>query len=89
MVSPNAEHVKHLLQDVELNVYTDRTNSQDNLPSEELVVSAEILLDMLVVVRPGKAAFANEKFWLARVVEVLDSGNYKLCYFKFNGKKKQ
>ena len=33
----------------------------------------------------GTGALQTEKFWLARVIDILDSGTYKLRYFKQQG----
>lgn len=89
MLQPDITRVKQFLQDVDLNVFVDRTNAQDDLDATEVVVPSEIPLNMLVVVRPGTGALVNEAFWLARVIEVLDSGRYKLRYFKHDSSKKK
>ena len=37
----------------------------------------------------GTAALPSETFWLARVIDILDSGTYKLRYFKQQGATKR
>jgi hypothetical protein len=56
--------VKQFLQDVDLNVFVDWTNAQDDLDTAEVVVSIEIPLNMLVIVRLGIGTLTNETFWL-------------------------
>ena len=37
----------------------------------------------------GIRAFQTKKFWLARVIDILDSGTYKLRYFKQQSRTKK
>jgi hypothetical protein len=79
---PDQGHVRQILQDVDLNVYTTTTNPQDKLPSTKVCMPHTIPIGMLVAVRPETGS--TDPFWLARVTDLTEKGVYKLHYYKYH-----
>lgn len=53
-----------LLQIVDVEITASRNSAIDSIPSEQLIIPAVFPINMLVILRPGREASVNEKFWL-------------------------
>jgi len=86
MAFPNLFTVKAILQDVDINMWLENRNAQDDMDIEEIILPENIPNGSVIVVRPSTGSL--DLFWIAQVESQSTNKRYQLHYLKKNEKSK-
>jgi hypothetical protein len=80
MTTSDPEHVRALLKDVDLDIWLEDHNPQQELESEEIQMPDPIPDYTLVAIRPDPKLY-SEPFWIAQILYQVSANKYRIRYY--------
>lgn len=80
LATADPDHVRVLLKDVDLDIWFEDRNPQQELESEDIQMPDPIPSYTLVAIRPDPKYY-SEPFWIAQILHQISVNKYRIRYY--------